>query len=62
MTDRAGVYVVPYVFSPRDLVSRPENMDETVPHTLKFQKRSHPKTGFAISDELPYLSNTQFHK
>ena len=34
MTDRAGVYVVPYVFSPRDLVSRPDNMDETVPHTL----------------------------
>ena len=24
---------MPYVLSPRDLVSRPENMDETVPHT-----------------------------
>ena len=24
---------MPNVFSPRDLVSRPDNMDETVPHT-----------------------------
>ena len=28
--DEAGDYVVPYVLSPRDLVSRPDNMDETV--------------------------------
>ena len=32
--DEAIDYVVPNVFSRRDLVSRPENMDETVPHTL----------------------------
>ena len=25
---------MPNVLSPRDLVSRPDNMDETVPHTL----------------------------
>ena len=34
--DEAGDYVVPnvYMLSPRDLVSRPDNMDETVvPHT-----------------------------
>ena len=31
--DEAGYYVVPNVFSPRDLVSRPDNMDESVPHT-----------------------------
>ena len=31
----AGDYVVPNVLSPRDLVSRPDNMDETVPHTLQ---------------------------
>ena len=31
--DEAGDYVVPYVLSPRDLVFRPDNMDETVPHT-----------------------------
>ena len=28
--DEAREYVVPNVFSPRDLVSRPDNMDETV--------------------------------
>ena len=29
--DEAGDYVVPNVLSPRHLVSRPDNMDETVP-------------------------------
>ena len=29
----AGDYFVPNVCSPRDLVARPDNMDETVPHT-----------------------------
>ena len=33
--DEAGDYVVPNVLSPRDLVFRPDNMDETVPHTQK---------------------------
>ena len=37
--DEAEDYVVPNVLSPRDLVFRPDNMDETVPHTRK-------KTGF----------------
>ena len=32
--DEAGDYVVPNVLSPRDLVSRPDIMDETVPHTI----------------------------
>ena len=31
--DKAGDYVVPNVLSPRDLVSRPDIIDETVPHT-----------------------------
>ena len=31
--DEAGDYVVPNVLSPRDLVFRPDDMDETVPHT-----------------------------
>ena len=31
--DEAGDYVVSNVVSPRDLVFRPDNMDETVPHT-----------------------------
>ena len=34
--DEAGDYVVPNVLSPRDLVFRPDNMDETVPHTLSI--------------------------
>ena len=33
--DEAGDYVVPNVLSPRDLVFRPDNMDETVPHYKK---------------------------
>ena len=33
-TDEAGDYVVPNVLSPRDLVFRPGNMDETVPHNV----------------------------
>ena len=28
----AGDYIMPNVLSPRDLVFRPYNMDETVPH------------------------------
>ena len=32
--DEAGDYVVPNVLSPRDLVSRPDIMDETVPHSI----------------------------
>ena len=31
--DEAGDYVVPKVLSPRDLVSRPDNMNKTVLHT-----------------------------
>ena len=32
--DEAGDYFVPNVLSPRDLVLRPDNMNETVPRTL----------------------------
>ena len=31
-SDETGDYVVPNVLSPRDLVSRPDNIDETVLH------------------------------
>ena len=31
--DEAGDFVVPNVLSPRDLVFKPDNMDETVSHT-----------------------------
>ena len=34
--DEAGDCVVPNVLSPRDLVFRPDNMDETVPYTSVF--------------------------
>ena len=34
--NEAGDYVVPNVLSPRDLVFRPDNMDETVPHTISL--------------------------
>ena len=37
--DEAGDYVVPNVLSPRDLVFRPDNMDETVPHTRTLRRR-----------------------
>ena len=46
MTDfldrQAGDYVVPNVLSPRDLVSRPDNMNETVLHTTIASKMSEP--------------------
>ena len=39
--DFAGDYVVPNVLSPRDLVSRPDKMDETVlSSSLKFHKET----------------------
>ena len=37
--DKAGDYVVPNVLSMRDLVSRPDNIDETVPITCEKQRR-----------------------
>ena len=36
----AGDYVVPNVLSPRDLVFRPDNMDETVPHKTDFPAKT----------------------
>ena len=35
--DEAGNYVVPNVLRPRDLVSRPDNMDETVLSSTLYQ-------------------------
>ena len=43
----AGDYVVPNVLSPRDLVFRPDNMDETVPHSLIYSLR--------VCSQKPYL-------
>ena len=47
--DEAGDYVVPNVLSPRDLVFRPDNMDETVPHTNTLMNV------FAKFDEIPSM-------
>ena len=44
--DEAGDYVVPNVLSPRDLVSRPDKMDETLPHTHLLETL---KTGFIMT-------------
>ena len=37
--DEARDYVVPNVLSPRDIVSGPNNMDETVLHTKQNSKK-----------------------
>ena len=57
--DEARDYVVPNVLSPRDLVSRPDNMDETVPHTkydifmlncLKERPKTKTTTKYTLSN------------
>ena len=48
--DEAGDYVVPNVLSPRDLVSRPDIMDETVPHIIKIKFFS------IIGKKMPWTS------
>ena len=40
--DEAGDYVVPNVLSPRDLVFRPDKIDETVPHTKGRKQLQQP--------------------
>ena len=47
--DEAGDYVVPNVLSPRDLVFRPDNMDETVPHRSLAAIVSEKATVFTFS-------------
>ena len=49
--DEAGDYIVPNVLSPRDLVFRPDNMDETVPHTYL---NSYHWQGFIIQNCVHY--------
>ena len=44
--DEAGDYVVPNVLSSRDLVFKPDNMDETVPHCDNFFGRSNSASTF----------------
>ena len=53
--DEAGDYVVPNVLSPRDLVFRPDNMDETVPHIQslnQMHQHFHQKSSTGQNDAL----------
>ena len=49
--DEAGDYVVPNVLIPRDLVFRPDNMDETVPHTYR------KTNGYFYRQKMAYTDN-----
>ena len=51
--NEAGDYVVPNVLSPRDLVFRPDNMDETVPHTCNISRR-HPSYWLCLVQKSLY--------
>ena len=52
--DEAGDYVVPNVLSPRDLVSRPDIMDETVPHTVSV----HDNMVIMVTKESKYTAKS----
>ena len=60
--DEAGDYVVPNVLSPRDLVFRPDNMDETVQHTLDPEVGGfEPHSGrHVVSLSKTYLLDTKY--
>ena len=42
MTRLETIYIVPNVLSQRDLISRPDNMDETVQHTSQYPNSDIP--------------------
>ena len=52
--DEAGDYVVPNVLSPRDLVSRPDIMDETVPQTVSV----HDNMVIMVTKESKYTAKS----
>ena len=52
--DEAGDYVVPNVLSPRDLVFRPDNMDETVPHRLIYCR-------VMLQNVADRIANSEYH-
>ena len=51
--DEAGNYVVHNVLSPRDLVSRPDNMDETVLSSTQWYNSSY------VLQTKAYTKNSQ---
>ena len=58
--DEAGDYVVPNVLSPRDLVSRPDIMDETVPHTYQFFRNRSIWPNLFLLNVFTALKETHF--
>ena len=52
--DEAEDYVVPNVLSPRDLVFRPDNMDETVPINGGGNRRTRGKPPTLDGRPLPF--------
>ena len=50
--DEAGDYVVPNVLNPRDLVSRPDNMDETILSS---------SFSFSVTERLSLISHPGQH-
>ena len=56
--DEDGDYVVPNVLSPRDLVFRHDNMDETVPHTYDLINAFNSTSRYL--DDLLNIDNIHF--
>ena len=59
--DEAGDYVVPNVLSPRDLVFRPDNMDETVPHTTCIKVHPIKKGPESVDNVIIIIVGHKFH-
>ena len=49
--DEAGDYVVPNALSPRDIVSRPDNVDETVPHIFLIFAQNESPTIYVLEQK-----------
>ena len=62
--DEAGDNIVPNVLSPRDLVFRPDNMDETVPHTDDKKISEQPAQYLLICtfDDLKHFLYSEFYQ
>ena len=58
--DEAEDYVVPNVLSPRDLVVRPDNMDETVPHTSLILINTRYRWLFNLPNACTLLKHPSF--
>ena len=52
--DEAGDHVVPYVLGPRDLVSRPDNMDETILSSSYYRRQIESTQFFCLYAHTPF--------